>query len=212
MNDSKKRNMTERGFLHKASGKVSAIAFLAQHREWLATGALASLTLPILAKLDTGEILATPALESIKGVVLGHMLAKDASKAEDAIINPKEKKSTKPWTATIFNAAGEIQFRLNGNTGEPIELQESFDTCSLADGWTDRRLVEGACDWFGVVAHTSILNKHGEPLATTVMRDDAMARTFKESKGAVCKVKSKTTPTLGFGVKCSNDRSVFSKG
>lgn len=213
MNDTKKRNMTGRGFLHKASGKVSAIAFLTQHREWLTTGDLAPLTLPILIKLDSAEIMATPALESIKCVVLGHMMAKDAVKAENAIINPpKEKKSTKPWIATIYDAKGDIQFRLNGNTGEPIELQESFDTSSAADNWTDRRLVEGASDWFGVVAHTSVLNKFGEPLATTVMRDDAMSRTFRINKGAVCKVKSKTTPTLGFGVKCSNDRSVFSKG
>ena len=45
-----------------------------------------------------------------------------------------------------------------------------------------------------------------------IMRDDSIARILKQPKGAVCKVQSKTTNKLGFGVKAGNDRAVFSKG
>jgi hypothetical protein len=209
-NTKKIRNMTAKGFLHKASGKHSASAFLEQHREWLLTGDLANVTAPILLSLDNREIMPTPALEAIKGVVLGHMLAKETATFTEALLNPKTG-SKKPWQATIFDAAGNIQTRVKEN-GEIEELQKTFDTCSLADGWTDRRLFEGACDWFGVVAHTTLVTKDGDPFAQTILRDDAMARIFKHKPGSVCKVKSQTTPRLGFGVKASQDRAVFSKG
>lgn len=212
MSEAKKtRAMTERGFLHKASGKVSAIAFLTTHREWLLSGELAPLTSPILVKLDRKEILPTPALESIKGLLLSHMMAKQASKAEDAILNPKEAPAPKPWMATIYNGKGEVQTRIKED-GEEETLQKGFEHASEADRWSDRRLFDGASDWFSVVSHTTILNGEGEPLSTIIMRDDAIGRMLKAPKGAVCKPQSKTTGKLSFGVKVTNDRAVFSKG
>lgn len=207
----KARNMTERGFLHKAtSSKVSAVAFLAQHKAWLESGELGELTSPILAKLDQGEILPTPCLVEITAIVLGHMVAKEAAKAEDAMLNPKEGKVF-PWKATILNSKGEIQTRIKEN-GEVEDLEKGFDKCSDADRWVDNRLFDGSPDWYGVVAHTSMLNKHGEPLQTIVLRDDAIARKLKSPKGAVMKAHSQTTDKLKFGVKVRNDRAVFSKG
>lgn len=211
MSEAKKvRVMTPRGFLHKASGKVSADAFLVQHRAWLESGELAPIALPILRKLDFQEIMPTPALDEIRGAVLDHMLTKETKKAENAILNPAPAGKTKPWVATIYDVKGNIQTRINAK-GEEEELQEGFDKSSDADRWTDRRLVEGASDWFGVVSHTTITVK-GEPLSTIIMRDDAMARHFKTPKGPAMKAQAKSSGKLSFGVKCNNDRAVFSKG
>jgi len=206
----KPRNMTERGFLHKASGKVSAAAFLAQHKAWLETGELGELTSPILSALDRCEILPSPALNSIQEIVLGHMLAKESAKAENALLNPKAPKSY-PWLATIYNAKGEIQERIKDD-GETEDLQKGFEKASDADRWVDRRLFDGASDWYGVVSHTAILNKHGDPLSTTILRDDSVARILKSPKAPIMKAHSQSTPRLSFGVKAGNDRAVFSKG
>lgn len=217
MSETKKpRVMTEKGFLHKATGKVSASAFLAQHRAWLETGDLAIVTKPVLltldevkqtlltAKQDT-EGAAKIALDTITKVVLDHMIAKAANKAEEAILNPKEK-TPKNWVATIYNAKGEIQTRVKDN-GEIADLQEGFDKSSDADRWTDRRLFDGASDWFGVVASTTMLK-----IETIVLRDDAIARILKKPAGMVCKSKPQSTPRLGFGVKAKGDHFHFSKG
>jgi hypothetical protein len=211
MSESKKpRVMTPRGFLHKASGKVSADAFLTQHRAWLESGELAEVALPILRKLDFQEILPTPALDEIRGAVLDHMLTKETKKAENAILNPAPAAKRKPWMATIYDAKGEIQTRINAK-GEQEDLQETFDKSSDADRWTDRRLFEGASDWFGVVSHTTITIK-GEPLSTIIMREDAIARILQKPKGPAMKSQAKSSGKLSFGVKVSNDRAVFSKG
>lgn len=211
MTETKKtRIMSPRGFLHKASGKVSADAFLAQHRAWLQSGDLATLTTPILVKLDNKEVLPTPALEEIKGAVLSHMLLKEATKNEDAILNPPPAATPKPWIATVYNAKGEVQTKLNAK-GEEVDIQEGFILGQDAERWTDRRLVEGASDWYGVIAHT-VMTHNGEPLSQVILRDDAMARVFQEKKGPAMKSQSKSAGKLSFGVKVHNDRSIFSKG
>jgi hypothetical protein len=217
MTDSKKtRNMSIKGWLHKASGKVSATAFLASHREWLLSGDLSPVTSPILVKLDSKEILPTVALTDLRSVLLGHMVAKEAAKAEDDLLNPKgiagrRDGTRKPWVATIYNAKGEIQTRVKED-GSIEDLQKGFDKSSDADRWVDRRLFDGAPDWFGTVSHTTLCNKEGDPISTVIMRDDAIARILRQPKDAVMKVKSKTTDKLSFGVKVHNDHSTFSGG
>lgn len=205
--------MTFKGFLSKASGKVSADAFLASHRAWLENGELASLTSPILRKLDEKAILPTPALEDIKSLVMNHILtATSITPSEQSNKLPKETKAPiKSWIATIYDGKGEVQTHTKPD-GSQEDLCKSFDTASDADRWTDRRLFEGASDWYGVVSHTSMLNKYNEPLSSVIMRDDAMGRILQVSKGPVMKGQSKSAGKLSFGVKVHNDRSVFSRG
>jgi hypothetical protein len=214
--------MTEKGFLHKAKANISASAFLAQHKAWLLTGDLAIETAPILRALDESkvtllqagkdtEVAAKATMEKIEVIVLAHMLAKSNAKAEDTILNPKASAKPKPWMATVYNAKGEIQSRTKED-GSEEDLQKGFDISSDADRWTDRRLFDGASDWYGVVSHTTIINKHGDPLSTIIMRDDSIARILKQPKGAVCKPKPTGGGRLSFGVKVTNDRAVFSKG
>lgn len=212
MSDTKKeRAMTPRMFLHRSKGQVSADSFLAAHRTFLETGELASLTSPVLAKVDSKAIMPTPALIEIRDIVFSHMLNKETREAEEKQARQGESTArVKPWIASIYDAHGEIAIAKN-EKGELVELQESFDLAARADGWVDRRLFDGSPDWHGTVSHSTILIK-GEPMTSVVTRSDAIARIMKHSKGAVMKVTSKTTTRLGFGVKCGNDRAVFSRG
>jgi hypothetical protein len=215
MSESKKeRVMSPKGFLHKATTKAagSAMAFLAQHRAWLETGELAKVTSPILAKVDSKDLMPTPALEEIKVVVLNHMIASEIRKGEEqmAAREAGPQSTPKNWIATIYTAKGEVATRVNAK-GEVEDLEESFDLSQEADRWTDRKLVEGAPDWFGVITHATMTVK-GEPMATTVTRNDAMARVLAPAKGPVMKPQAKGTGKLSFGVKVHNDRSRFSNG
>ncbi len=208
MADKKERKMTPKGFLHKTTTKAanSAIAFLAQYREFLTTGELADKTSPILAKVDAGELLPTPALKEIQYAVMTHIIEADTAKAE-AVVEPTAKGQTrKPWRTTVYNVEGVVQTRINAK-GEEEDLIKGFDLSQDADRWADRRLFEGTHGWYAVVEHTIIPN-----ISTHIQRGDAMARILKQPKGPTVAVKGKSTKTLGFGVKAKESRASFSRG
>jgi hypothetical protein len=201
------RKMTPKGFLHKTTTKAanSAAAFLASYREYLTTGELAPVASPIIRKLDEGTILPTPALKEIQSVVMAHIIASDQAKVEHAIEEAQQPKKTKPWIASVLDAAGNICTRVNSE-GETEDLVKSFDLAQEADRWVDRRLFEGASDWYGQVKHATM------NVETFIQRNDAIARILKQPKGAVMHQKAVSTKTLGFGVKAKQDRSSFSRG
>jgi len=204
--EKKARNMTVRGFLAKTNSKAatSASAFISQYRDYLTTGELAPLTAPIVAKVESGTLMPTPALAEIQNAVLTHMILlanKELEATEGKVIIP----SKKVWKAKILDGRGNICVRIKEN-GEAEELDRSFEHASEADRWVDRNLVECGSDCHGEIDHAT-MNIH-----TIVLRQDAMARVFKAKKGPTIHHKSKTTATLGFGVKCSQDRASFSKG
>lgn len=201
------RKMTPKGFLHKTTTKAanSAAAFLATYRDWLETGELAKLTSPILVKLDQGTLLPTPALNEVKAAVLAHIFESDKQKVEASIEAALEPKKTKPWIVEILNAEGVLQTRIDSQ-GEEEELTKSFDLAQEADRWADRRLFEGASDWYAKVSHVSI------PVVTYIQRSDSIARILKQPKGPAIHQKAVTTKTLGFGVRAKQDRASFSRG
>lgn len=200
------RKMTAKGFLHKSNGKVSAAAFLAQHRDFLTTGELASLTSPILAKLDKGEILPTPALHEVQSVVLSHILAQDAVKGEAKMRKDQEEpKKAKPWTATIFDSKGNVCTRVKED-GEEEDLVKSGDSSMDLERWVDRRLFDGAPDWHGVISH-NVLN-----VSTTVERDQSIARILRKPLPPATRQVGGSTSKLSFGVKVRNDVAKFSRG
>lgn len=207
------RKMTVKGFLHKASGRISAIAFLAQHRTWLETGELHEVTSPILRMLDEEQLMPTPALDLIKQAVLTHHLRVETNKAEKRLAEASDPSShpSKPWIARVFDAKGNL-VETENTKGEMVTLEQSFALASDADRWTDRRLFEGAPDWFGVVQHTSILRADGEPITTVIIREDAIARILKKPRGAVSKKTGSRDGKLSFGVKVHQSRAVFSHG
>lgn len=207
MADTKERKMTPKGFLHKTTTKAanSAIAFLAQYRSFLTTGELAERVSPIIAKVDAGELLPTPALKEIQYAVMTHIIESDVAKA-DKVAEPGAKGQTrKAWRTTIYDAAGVVQTRINPK-GEEEDLIKGFDLGQDADRWADRRLFEGTHGWYAIVEHTVIAN-----VASRIERGDAMARILKQPKGPAIQQKGKSTKTLGFGVKAKQTRVTFSR-
>ena len=214
MNTEKKvRGMSPKGFLFKSTTKAaaSADAFLKAHKEWLLTGNLAEVTSPILKALDSKEIMPTPALDAIKLAVTNHMIMVEINKGEAAMAAREEVAEPKNWIATIYTAKGEIATKKDIH-GKVVDLQEQFDIPQDADRWTDRRLFDGECTWYGIVSHTKIVNKDGDPLSTIVMRTDAIGRILAKKKGPVVKGESKGNGKLGFGVSCKQSVAKFSHG
>lgn len=214
-NVKKERVMSPKGFLHKTTTKAaaSATAFLSQYREWLSTGEVAIVTAPILAKLDSKELMPTPALNEIINAVYTHMVVSEIRKGEEAMARREAGPQSTPknWIVTVFDKNGKVATRINAK-GEVEELTKSFDLGQDADRWADRRLVEGEPDCIAVVQHATILNKHGEPLSQTILRGDAMARAFKVQGGPVMRKTGGTTSSLSFRPKAHNDVSKFSHG
>lgn len=204
------RKMTAKGFLHKSNGKISAAAFLTQHRVWLETGDLATFTAPILRKLDDRVEMPSILLNEIKKVVLDHHIATESRKAQEAM-SRVETSSTKKFIVTIFNSAGEIQQVLDKH-GDQKDLRQGFNEHQDAAGWADRRLFDGAPDWFAVIEESGKLTPNGDIVSQNILRDDAIARILKRPRGSVMKAHKQSTPRLSFGVKVSNDVFKFSRG
>lgn len=214
------RKMSAKGFLYKATTKAanSAIGFLAAHRRWLENGEAAEVASPILRMLDEGQLLPTPALELIKHAVMTHMIQAAANAAEQKILAQQEQEGQGPgaprkdWMARVFDSKGHLCTRINAK-GEVEDLEQTFDQASAADRWCDRRLFEGASDWYAVVEHTKIMRSDGSgPISTIILRGDAIARILKMPKGPTVHRKGQSTPRLGFGVKCKESRASFSRG
>lgn len=216
----KERKMTPKGFLHKTTTKAanSAWAFLSQYREYLTTGELKDKANPILVKLDAAraealsqkkdcEGLAKASLKEIQNAVMVHIIESDHRKMEKAQEQAQEPSSQtkKPWIATVYNGAGEVQTRIKEN-GDEEDLIKGFEHSQDADRWCDRRLFDGAADWYAEVDHAS-LNVH-----TRIERQDAIARILKQPKGPTVQVKGKSTKTLGFQHKAKDFRPQFSRG
>lgn len=219
----KEKKMTPKWFLHKASTKAanSAIAFIAAHREFLETGELAEVTSPILRLLDEKQVLPTPALALITQAVLSHMLAVEVAKADRQIRDQmraeesgeaKGFRTRKDWLAVIKDAQGNI-VETENTVGDLKELQQGFDMAAQAERWVDRRLFDGAPDWYGEVSHTTLTSaKDGLPLTIRVERSDAIARILKKPKGPTVHRRAQSTAKLSFGVKIRESRSTFSHG
>jgi hypothetical protein len=209
------RNMTPKGFLHKATGKAALAAgsFIEAHRAWLETGELALFTTPILLKVDSRELMPTPALEEIKSVVLAHHLAEQIRIEQEKMEKAGEPtKSSKSYVATIYDSkTGEVVQEKN-DKGKLVDLKESFDDGTRAEGWTDRRLFDGAPHWFGVVESTKLFRQDGTAFAATILRDDSIARILRKPKAPVMKAQKKSGGRLSFGVKCKESKASFSRG
>jgi hypothetical protein len=216
MTEKKARAMSLKGFLHKSTGKaaLAASGFIAAHREFLLTGELALFTAPILSKVDSRELLPTPALEEIKAVVLAHHLAEEIRTQEEkmARANEPSERKTKAYVATIYDAkTGEV-VQITNDKGKVVDLTESFEDGTRAEGWTDRRLFDGAPHWFGVVTATKLFKQDGSNFTANIQRDDSIARILRKPKAPVMKAQKKSGGRLSFGVKCHESRASFSRG
>jgi hypothetical protein len=200
------RKMSPKGFLRKATSAKSALGFLDQYRSYMTTGELSSVLSPIVAKVDSGELMPTPAVSLISHAVMAHIIAIDTAKAEKAIeAQEAGPTSNKPWLCTIYNSSDVVQTRTNAQ-GEEEDIVQGFNDASSADRFADRRLTECAPDTFAVIEHTSM------KVRTIVLRQDALSRVLRNKKSAICHVKGKSTKSLSFGMHVKEDRSRFSHG
>lgn len=210
--------MTVKGFLAKATKpNISAQGFLDQYREFMLTGELSYVLSPILAKVDAGEMMPTPAVAAIAVATMYHRIAKDTIAAKKSIAAQEDAKEEGPakvkaprkvsnWTSTVLDSAGNVCTRINAK-GEEEDMVKGFDASGDADRWSDRRLaLDCVAGCYAVVSHAHSAVK------TFIMRDDAMARFYRQAKGPTIKPQSKTTDKLGFGVKAKESRSSFSRG
>jgi len=207
------RKMTNKMFLHKSTGKaaLAASGFIAAHREFLLTGELALFTTPILLKVDSKDLMPTPALDQLKEVVLAHHLAEEIRKAEEKMNAAPTQRKTKAYVATIYDSkTGEVVQEKN-DQGKLVDLTESFDDSTRAEGWTDRRLFDSpGC--FGVVESTKLFRQDGTAFAATILRDDSIARILRKPKAPVMKAQKKSGGRLSFGVKVKPSHASFSRG
>jgi hypothetical protein len=184
--------MTEKGFLHKSSGRISAVAFLQAHREYLESGSLADFTSPILHQLDIGSIMPNMALSELRQAVLQHLLSRQSQMSHTS--SPR---ITKPYTGTIYDGDGNV-IEDNGK-----RFIKGFDNSTETQRWCDKRLYGGAHHWYATVE-----NNKGS--VYQIQRNDAIARVLQESRGPV----TRTNKSAGgaWKMKARGDRFHFSKG
>jgi len=196
--------MTERKtsfkvFIKKATTTSAAEGFLAQYREYLTTGEVASITSPILAKIDSGALSPQIGLEEITNAVFAHMMVRSLQKAEESINKASEPSSSKPVIAKILSADG-------------TELESgSFNLHQDAERWVDNRLYSGYPGSHGEVIHTRILIK-GVAQTTFITREDSIARILRKPKSAATKKLGAASGKIGFGIKAKQSHSHFSRG
>jgi hypothetical protein len=220
MSTSKERAMTPKMWLLRSTQKaaLSAEAFLRAHRDFLTSGDLRSIAAPILARIETREIMPTPGLQLLREAILAHSIQVEADQAKAKLQAKTEAEESadellhgKQWRAVIYNQKGEIQTRVK-ETGEIVDLDETFPTAAAADRWTDRRLVESASDCFGVVSSLTMMRQDGTPISNTVLRGDAIARLLKAPKQPFGKKVGTRDDKLSFGVKAHPSHAHFSHG
>lgn len=205
----KERKMTPKGFLAKTQTKAanSAIAFLAQYREYLTTGEVAESTKAIVAKVDSGELMPTPAMREIQFAVMAHIIDADKKRMEASSAGGGKTGTRKPWRCTVYTPDGKVAIVVKQTPDGPEEeeLIKGFELSQEADRWAERRLFDGTHGWYAEVEHTIIPN-----IKSRIERGDAMAHQLKKPKGPTVQVKGKSTKTLGFGVKAKQTRVTFS--
>ena len=188
------RNLTIKGWLHKANIAKSAEAFLKANRDYLMSGELAPLSVNILDRLDNGEIMPTPALSEIVQAVFNHTLIAEAAKAEEKIAKQGEgggRGTTKPYTTVVFDSNGPVQ-------------DANQDGFMAARDWADRRLFDGAPDYYAVI----YMNAGGPDYI--VHRADSMLRILRVKSGPVTHTNKVGGSGLSFGVKAKPSRNVRS--
>ena len=211
------RKMTPKMFLFRARSTKSAIAFIAAHREFLETGELASITSPILRRMDDKEVYPTPALEELQQVILNHVLQAQVQQAESKMeaavkANQTQDKPKDAWIASVYNTKRELMTRFT-ESGEEQDLRKGFQLSGDADRWCDRRLVlDGEPDWFAEVESTLLHKANGDPFVTVITRDDAMSRFFRRKKQPFTRKTGISSKSLKWQPKAKQDRFSFSAG
>lgn len=222
MSEKKKQAMTARRFAKaNLSGRITAEAFLQAHREFLNSH---SFLQPILKSYDEKELLPTATFEKCKSALFDHVIATDLKKAEEHLAKAQARSTKiirrtkgtptpeKGYTITVMvkvhGTKGEVEVgTYTNNKGEEVPAVFNAPDYGSAERKADRVLFN-----LSHSLYANIENNAGPKICSVVHRSDAIARVLRNKKGAVSKVRGKTTSSLSFGVKVHNDHASFSGG
>lgn len=197
-----KRAITVKSFVNKAtSTRLTAAGFLAQHRDYLSTGEISSITSPILAQVDSGQLLAEDGLKSITNAVFSHMMNQAVRKAEEQLAKQDEDNYTsKNHLVKLFN-----------RTGNEIK-EEAFNLGQDAQRAGERWLLNSEPGSYVRIETLKLKTRNGKPFTSTITREDAFASHLRSKKGPVMKGKPVSANKLGFGVRVKQNHCHFSHG
>jgi hypothetical protein len=223
----KPREMSAKGFLQKLNRATSAVRFFEEHKDWMLHSEMALALIPILARLDIGDLMPTPALALVGEVVVKHLLSEGMKQApkmtqeeeapDDPFIAPEHRmpqvappdpeSAKKAWLAVVYNSDGEVMSRQKPN-GEWEEMCREFEASHVAQRWLDRRLAfDSASDYVGIVQHSR------SKVQEIITRDEAMSRVYAAKKLASHRrVGAKSGGALSFRPKVKETRVSFSHG
>lgn len=230
------RAMTPKKFIKaKLSGKATAEGFIKAHQDFIRGYQFLE---PIVDAYERKEILPTPTLQLMQSALLEHHIANELRKAK--IKKKPFSQISKAYTISIFVKGEDNEIVLGtydkvigykiikeeGGKIETVESEEETDGFQIvetlieeedmvyyadlyqeAEGLADRRLTK-----FEHSVYAEIVNNEGTSIKTIIMRRDAIARVFAKKKGPACRQTSKTSSSLKFGVKASQDTASFSHG
>lgn len=141
-------------FLRQSAGKVSAVAFLEAHQEFLMGIPEAA---KVLAQLQLGQIYPTPALQAVQKAVFEDMLVQTSTpKKGGGGGGGGRKAAPKLLQACIYDDKNVLQH------------EAGFDMHREADRWVNRRLDVGGPRWYAIISDGK--NK------TRIERDDAITK------------------------------------
>lgn len=183
------RNMTLKGFFHRATISKSPQSFIANNLNYIENDSALRI---ILSQYNNQEISCEDAFSKMKEIAFEKVKAEGLRS-----LNVKNERAvhSKRYIATIMH--GNVE-------GE----SKSFDMMQDAERWSDRNLAYDAS-----TTHASIESNFigAQNISWTIDRADAIARTFKRSIGPACRTISFGSK-LSFGVKAKGDLFYFSKG
>lgn len=222
-----KINLTPRMFIQKANGKISALAFLDKHREYLTTGIFEGVCDQIFQDLDDKKIYPFDALPLIKNKVFNKMLSLEALEHEakmqariqkkelqDKIkfekeSEPKEEREEKAHQVIIYDGNNNVIETFRNNNSYPLKM--NFDRSFDAECWAIRKLIHGGVDWYAQITSIKMLDKNGLPLVMKIDRKAAFSSSFRPINGPAMK-KQKSSGRLGNVAKAIQTKCNFSRG
>lgn len=195
--------MTIQGFISKMSGRISAEAFLKEHREYMLNGELSCVLTDLVEKIDNNQVSPKTGLVEIQQAAFSYFMEQKAKSAVKSITKSTKPSNKKMYSAAIYTEDGGIATYLD-NDGNEKELIFNTDNPLQGEGWCHRKLFD-LPNCYGRMVNT----KTG--YTVEISRDSAIAAILKTGPiGAYKKVGS--SGTLTGKMKAKGDHFHFSRG
>lgn len=185
-------------FLHRSSGKRSAIEILSSYRTFLDSKSIAHITSPILAKLSL-PMSATNSPSAILSELRAALYQFQIEQEKESFIKKAEKRKKQS-----YSYIGQIFTR-----EEELILDEEFTCSNEAYHWVESKLA--SCELpgaYGTMTFNQVMIE-GKRLEHKVTRDEVLAgRAYK--KGAATRIVGKVSNSA-WQMRARQDRAYFSR-